>query len=265
MFRIKMNSRLFIFDWDGTALGGHEPYDRFPIEFVRFLDGLAKRGIGWATNTTWAVETQYKTIKASGVKSLPVFLAGSSGRIAAHMTERGLIPDRLYERYIKSLDRMFDRRFGKTMRRIAAQLLRDGLVDQLEFNPYDHRYMSVRFVGQREARRGWRLINPLIKTGGMYRFSGKGINDTVMPAFMNKGTVIEHMQKRLGLRAEETMVAGDGWNDRHMFEAGVAAWMVCPANAHPGIKALVRKNAGSVSRLKYSWGVIDAAEKLMNR
>jgi len=259
----KMNIRLFVFDWDGTALGGHEPYDRFPREFVRFLDGLAKQGIGWATNTTWAVETQYKVIKTSGVKSLPVFLSGSSGRIAAYMTKRGLIPNRPYARWIESLDRMFDRRVGKTMRRIAARLLRDGLADQLDFNPYQHRYITVHFPGKIEARKGWRLINPLLKTGNMYRTVGKGINDTIVPAYMNKGTVIKYMQKRLGLRAEETMVAGDGWNDHHMFAAGLAGWMVCPANAHPGIKALVRKYDGVIGRQRYSWGVVEAAEKLM--
>jgi len=260
----KTKIRLFVFDWDGTALGGHEPYDRFPREFARFLDGLTDQGIGWATNTTWAVETQHKVIKASGVKSLPVFLAGSSGRIAAYMTKRGLMPNRAYARWIESLDLMFDRRVGKTMRRIAAQLLLGGLADQLEFNPYQHRYMDVHFPGKKESRKGWRLIRPLLKTGYMYRINGKGINDCILPAHMNKGTVIAYMQKRLGLRAEETMVAGDGWNDRHMFKAGVAEWMVCPANAHPGIKALVRGNDGVIGRQKYSWGVIEAAEKLMN-
>ncbi|MCX6992569.1 MAG: HAD hydrolase family protein [Kiritimatiellaeota bacterium] len=261
----KSNIRLFVFDWDGTALGGHDPYDRFPKEFVRFLDGLAKQGIGWATNTTWAVETQYKVIKTSGVKSLPVFLAGSSGRIAAHMTKRGLIPNHPYARWIESLDRMFDKRVGKTLRRIAAQLLRDGLVDQLDFNPYRHRYMTVNFASTSESRQGWRLISPLLETGNMYRIVGKGNNDTILPTYMNKGTVIAYMQKRLGLRAEETMVAGDGWNDRHMFKTDVAGWMVCPANAHPGIKALVRKHDGVIGRQRYSWGVIEAAEKLMNR
>lgn len=261
----KINIRLFVFDWDGTALGGHEPYDQFPIAFVRFLDGLAKRKIGWATNTTWSVESQYKVIKTSGVKSLPVFLAGATGRSLAYVTKRGLIPDRRYERRIKSLDRMFCRQFGRTIRRIAARLLRDGLADQLYFNPYGHNYVSFHFANKLKARTGWRLASPLLKTGHMYRMSGKGNNDTILPAFMNKGTVIEYMQKRLGLRAEETMVAGDGWNDRHMFEASVAGWMVCPANAHPGIKALVRKHAGIVGRRRYSSGVIEAAEKLINR
>ena len=260
-----MNIRLFVFDLDGTALGGHEPYDCFPAEFAGFLDGLAKRKIGWATNTTWSVEAQYKVIKASGVKSLPVFLAGATGRSLAYVTKRGLIPDRRYERRIKSLDRLFSRQFGLAMRRLAVQLLRDGLVDQLYFNPYGQPSLTVNFAGKGEARKGWRLADPLLNSGAVYRMAGTNEADNILPLYMNKGAVITHMQRQLGLKAEETMVAGDGWNDRHMFEASVAGWMVCPANAHPGIKALVRKHAGVVGRRRYSFGVIEAAEKLMNR
>jgi len=257
-----MNIKLFVFDLDGTALGGHEPYDRFPPEFARFLDGLSGRGIAWATNTTWAVEAQDKVIKASGVKSYPAFLAGSTGRDLARVTERGLKTDRIYERRIKSSDLLFTRRFGTAMRRIAAQLLRNGLVDQLYFNPYGQPSLTVSFAGNREARIGWRLLSPLLKTGMMYRTSGKGNVDSILPVYMNKGVVISHMQWRLGLCAAETMVAGDGWNDRHMFDPGVAGFMVCPSNAYPGIKALVREHKGAVGRLRFSWGVIEAVKRL---
>jgi len=44
--------KLFVFDLDGTALGGHVPYDQFPKPFADFLDDLARRGCRWATNTT---------------------------------------------------------------------------------------------------------------------------------------------------------------------------------------------------------------------
>jgi len=260
-----MNIRLFVFDWDGTALGGHDPYDRFPKEFARFLDGLAERGIGWATNTTWGVELQSKVIKASGVKSLPFFLAGATGRSLASVTKHGLSPDHLYARRIKSLDRLFSRQFGSAMRRLAGQLLRNGLVDQLYFNSYGQPSLTVSFAGKGEARKGWKLAGPLLNSGAVYRMTGTNNADTILPLYMNKGAVITQMQRQLGLKAEETMVAGDGWNDRHMFETDVAGWMVCPANAHPGIKALVRKHNGVIGRRRYSWGVIEAAEKLMNR
>lgn len=260
-----MSVKLFVFDWDGTALGGHDPYDRFPGEFVRFLDGLAKRGIAWATNTTWGVEEQYKVITASGVKSKPAFLIGSTGRVIAHLIKNKLRTDTLNTRRIRSLDRRFLRRSGPDMRRIASRLIQDGLVDQLYFNPYGHHYLSLSFADKSKARKGWRLATPLLKTGNVYRMQGEDndAGDTILPAHMNKGAVLAYLQKRLGLRAEETMVAGDGWNDRHMFDVRVARWMVCPANAYSGVKALVRKHNGVIGKRRYCWGIIEAAERLL--
>lgn len=258
-----MSIRLFVFDWDGTALGGHEPYDRFPAEFVRFLDGLAERGIVWATNTAWGVDAQYKVITASNVKSRPAFLAGSSGRSIAYVTKNKLKPDAHYERRIQLLDRRFLQRVVPDMQRIAAYLLRNGLADQLYFNPYGHHYMTVNFANKSKAQRGWQLMKPLLKSGAVYRMADAEQSDTLLPAHMNKGAAVAYMQQRLGLKPEETLVAGDGWNDRHMFDVRVARWMVCPANAHAGIKALVRKHNGIISRKRYSWGIVEAAEKLL--
>lgn len=259
-----MSVKLFVFDWDGTALGGHDPYDRFPGEFARFLDGLAKRGIDWATNTTWGVETQFKVITASGVKSKPAFLTGSTGRAIAHLIKNKFKTDALYAQRLRSLDRRFLRRSGPDMRRIASRLIQDGLADQLYFNPYGHNYISFHFADKLKARKGWRFVSPLLKTGNMYRMSGAdNMSDTILPAHMNKGAVIEYMQKRLGLRAEETMVAGDGYNDRHMFDVRVARWMICPSNADPWIKALVRKHNGVIGKHRYCRGIIEAAEKLL--
>lgn len=258
-----MSIRLFVFDWDGTALGGHEPYDRFPAEFIRFLDGLAKRGIVWATNTAWGVDAQYKVITSSGVKSRPVFLAGASGRFIAYVMKNRLKPDAYYARRIQLLDRRFLQRVVPDLQRIAAKLLRNGLADQLYFNPYGHHYMTVHFTNRSKARRGWRLMKQLLKSGAVYRMTDANQTDTLMPAHMNKGAALAYLQQRLGLKPEETLVAGDGWNDRHMFDLRVAHWMVCPANAHAGLKALVRKHGGIVSRKRYSWGIVEAAEKLL--
>jgi len=257
-----MSIKLFVFDWDGTALGGHDPYDRFPKEFVRFLDKLAGRGIAWATNTAWPVDTQYKIIRASGVKSNPLFLAGSTGLTVARVIKNKLAIDAVYTRRMRLLNRRFFQKLEPDMRRVASRLIRDGLAGQLAFNQDGH-YLWLNFADKVKARRGWRLASSLLKNGDMYRMSERDKSDAILPAHMNKGTPLEYMQKRLGLRAEDTMVAGDGWNDRHMFSRNLARWMVCPANAHPGIKALVRKHGGIIGRRRYSWGIIAAVEKIL--
>jgi len=260
-----MSIRFFVFDWDGTALGGHEPYDRFPPAFVRFLDNLARRGIAWATNTTWPVETQYKVIKASGVKSAPVFLAGESARSLGTVVKNKLRIDAAYKRRLDSLDRRFLEKFEPLMRRITARLITGGLADRIFFNPYGHRYISLYFKNESLARKGWRLAKPLLRPGIMYRAFGTGKSDSLLPFYMNKGTVLEYMQKRLGVLPEETLVAGDGFNDLHMFNPGMAKWMVCPANANPLLKARARKHGGLVSRRRYSRGIVEGVEKLLRQ
>ena len=257
-----MNIKLFVFDLDGTALGGHNPYDRFPAKFVQFLDGLSRQGIVWATNTTWSIETQLNLIRASGVKSTPAFLAGSTGRNLARVTKRGIMPDRIYERWIKSLDRLFSRRYGTLLRRLAARLLNEGLLEELYFNPYGQPSVSLVFNSAVNARRGWAMVDPLLKSGDVYRMAGVNKADTILPRYVNKGAVVIYMQKRLGISAAEILVAGDGRNDKHMFQSNVAGFMVCPANAHSSIKMLVRKNGGVVSRKSFSWGIIEAAKRL---
>ena len=260
-----MSIRLFVFDWDGTALGGHKPYDRFPPAFVRFLDNLARRGIAWATDTTWGVETQYKVIKASGVKSSPAFLAGESARSLGAIKNNKLQIDAAYKRHLNSLDRRFLEKFEPLMRRTMSQMITKGLADRVFFNPYGHHYISIYFKNKSFARKGWPLVKPLLKPGIMYRaFNfGNSKSDSLLPFYMNKGAILGYIQKRLGVLPEETLVAGDGFNDRHMFDPGIAKWMVCPANAGSYIKALVRKHGGIVSRLRYSRGIIRGAEELI--
>jgi len=257
-----MSIKLFVFDWDGTALGGHDPYDRFPKEFARFLDKLSGRGIAWATNTTWPVDSQYKIIKASGVKSNPAFLAGSTGLTIGRVVKNKLTTDAIYERKIRLLSRRFFQKREADLRRIASLLVQNGMAAQLAFNQSGHHYLWLIFADKAKARQGWRLADSLLKNGDMYRMSETDTSDAILPAHMNKGAPLEYMQKVLGLRAEDTMVAGDGWNDRHMFSPRLARWMVCPSNAHPGIKALVREHGGIIAKHRYSWGIIAAAEKI---
>lgn len=70
--------KLFIIDFDGTALGGYKPYDRIPDNLSSFLDNLSSQGVLWATCTTWHPYIQDKVFKASILKSRPVRAIGRS-------------------------------------------------------------------------------------------------------------------------------------------------------------------------------------------
>lgn len=76
------------------------------------------------------------------------------------------------------------------------------------------------------------MADSLLESGAAYRMAGVHKADAILPEHVNKGNVVIYMQKQLGIKAVETMMAGDRWNDRHMFQSNVAGFMVCPANVH---------------------------------
>ena len=81
---------------------------------------------------------------------------------------------------------------------------------------------------------------------------------------MNKGNIMKVLLRRLKLKPENVIVAGDGGNDLHMFDPRYAKWMVCPANASPLIKERVREHGGILARKKYSWGIIEGVRKILS-
>ncbi|MDD2708832.1 MAG: HAD family hydrolase [Verrucomicrobiae bacterium] len=260
---MKKNSvRLFVFDFDGTALGGHIPYEQFPKPFVRFLDRLAAKGIRWGTNTTWGVKEQLLLLQRSGVKNAPAFLIGSSGRIMATVRHWHLIPDRRNDEAVKKLDLQLMRRMRLPIKKAMLRLLEENLVERISFNEFGHHYLSFQCAKKNGVSRAWAIVRPLLASGNFYCWEEGGMRGVLLPHYMNKGHALKVWQKRLGISPDETLVAGDGPNDPHMFSPEVARWMVCPSNADPKIKKLVHAGGGAIARKKYSWGVLEGIKAL---
>jgi hypothetical protein len=74
----------------------------------------------------------------------------------------------------------------------------------------------------------------------------------------NKGTALEELTRRLGIKAEHVFAAGDHWNDLPMLSREYARWLASPSNAIEPVKTLVRKQGGVVSELSHGNGVAEA-------
>lgn len=261
-----MKIKLFIFDWDGTALGGHRPYDQFPKPFVSFLDELDRQGIRWATNTTWAPDSQYAVIKRSQVHSDPVFISGGTGLFLATIHRGRLIHDSRYERKVQRRQQALHTRHWPHIRKLFQVLLKRNLVDSLSYNFFPPQCMLTFSYHPRNASKVRSVLAPLLDSGvyAPWDPASQTTGVTLLPYFMNKGGVITVMQKRLHITAENTLVAGDGINDLPMFDPAIARWAVCPQNADARIKEAVRAMGGIVARQRYSWGVMAGARKILN-
>jgi len=260
----RVKPKLFVFDMDGTALGGHEPYEQFPRPFAKFLDELTERGIRWSTNTTWSPDMIHKVAQRSAVKSRPACLTGQTGRLLATVRNGRAVADKKHEESILRREARFKARHWPTIRKLFMALLRDNLVDRLSFGFWNQNMVTFS-CKKRHAKRVWRVLHPLLASGHYYTFNGReeGATGWLIPVFMNKGEIMKTLQKRFKLGPENIIVAGDAMNDWQMFDPTLARWMVCPANADPRIKEKVLGHGGVVGTKKYSWGVIEATRKIL--
>jgi len=255
--------KLFVFDLDGTALGGHEPYARFPRPFARLLDDLDRRGVRWATNTTWSVENQFHLVADSGLRSRPAVLTGSTGRAMATIRGGRLCIDRRHERRVLARDRRFRRKHAPAVREALGRLLAEDLIDRLALNRFEQNMIT--FGCRRGCRkRAWEVVEPLLRSRAYHPWDPhRPASGTLLPDYMNKGEALRVIQRRVKVGPGETIVAGDARNDRHMLDPSLARWLVCPANAAEEVKARVRAAGGIVARRRYSWGLVEAVRRIL--
>lgn len=76
----------------------------------------------------------------------------------------------------------------------------------------------------------------------------------------NKGTALAELGRLLGAKPEEIFAAGDHYNDVPMLSGQYAKCIVCPDNAIPPIKELVRQAKGYISHQPWGHGVARGLE-----
>jgi hydroxymethylpyrimidine pyrophosphatase-like HAD family hydrolase len=257
---------LFVFDLDGTALGGEEPYARLPDRFSEFLDELAGQGVRWGINTTWHPSGQDDMLQRSAVRSRPAFLWGRTGLLRGLYEAKGgrFVFDRESERSADALVPAFRTAVAQVVQRLNAERDLSGQVCVTDVDDEPLLVTVAIDAGQRAevTRRlaDWlepdslAVINP--DTGGPL---------LICPRMMNKATSLRRMQMDLGVAPSRTLVAADGWNDLPMLDPCLASFQICPSNAVAEVKQRVLAAGGCVGAAPYASGVLAAAAELLNK
>jgi hydroxymethylpyrimidine pyrophosphatase-like HAD family hydrolase len=82
-------------------------------------------------------------------------------------------------------------------------------------------------------------------------------------AEFNKGTALAEVARILGVKPDETVAAGDHWNDLAMLSKEVAHGLIAPSNAIEAVKLSVERQGGYVSRQPWGHGVARGLEHLL--
>ncbi|MCM8762661.1 MAG: HAD hydrolase family protein, partial [Candidatus Omnitrophica bacterium] len=251
--------KLFVIDFDGTALGGYEPYERFPDNLSAFLDKISSCGVLWATCTTWHPYIQDRVFRASVLKSRPVRVIGRTSLNCGLYINGKLYLDAEWDHEMLSYKAGFDKEYLYSVREFLNLFIEEGRLTEyfdyifsLELPSLDRKEIMQKFNSCQVIKE---------KTYSLFLPDGKTV--LVFPWYMSKGLAVRKVQKSLGISPEFTLVACDGVNDLPMLEKDIAALQVAPANADPEVHEKVKANGGIVSSLSYSDGVVESAKKLL--
>lgn len=253
--------KLFIIDFDGTALGGYEPYERFPDNLSNFLDEISAQGVLWATCTTWHPYIQEEVFKRSLLKSRPVRAIGRTSLVCGLYVNGQLYMDAEWDHEMISKKADFDKDYVQLIRNFLNSC--PEIVSLTEYFDY---IFSLEYTGtDRKAIARKLNSNKIIKEKTYLLFLPDEKTLQIFPYYMSKGLAVKKVQEQLNISPEFTMAAGDEAIDHSMLQKNIASMQIVPANADTETKERIKQNGGVVGTLPYSDGVVEAARKLCRK
>jgi len=248
--------KLLVIDFDGTALGGYQPYERFPDNFCFFLEEITRYGYQWATCTTWHPFSQEQVFAASHLQTRPIRCIGRTSLSCGLYIRGKLYLDAAWDAEMIECKSQFMQESATAIR----QLLQ-SLPDSNSFIEYFDFVFAVNYRKREEIEK--LLRNPTIQEKTYCLFSSTENTLFLFPWYLSKGLAVKKLQKLLHLAPKNILVAGDGINDLPMMAPDVCQWLICPENADIQVKEIVSRRGGIVSNFPYSDGVVQAARKIL--
>ena len=242
--------KLLSTDFDGTC---HSDWDNPPIPktLETLIDRLQKHGVSWVINTGRDLSSLLDSLNKANVAIRPNYVVVVEREIhELQGTEYASVHDwnekctevhaELFNQVRPHLPEAFDwiqRKFKATIYEdpwspfcLIAECVKDA--DEI------HEYLSV--LSQK-------FEDLTVVRNDIYaRFSHKAYN---------KGTALAEIARRLNIRPEQIVAAGDHLNDLPMLSSEFAHWLVAPMNAIHQVKEAVLRQNGCVSDKQFGAGV----------
>lgn len=252
--------RLISTDFDGTLHADHEE-PPVPPDLQEYIADLQRRGARWVINTGRDLFGLLEAVARARLRVKPDFVVVVEREIYRHQDTQ----------YVDVED------WNQRCRRVHADLfvrvrqdlgrLTDWINQRHPAMVYEDPYSPFCVIAGNNVDMD--AIQVFLETY-CHEVPGLAVmrNDVYARfnhADFNKGTALAEIARRLGVKPEETLAAGDHWNDLSMLSREVAHCLVAPDNAIARVKETVLQQGGYVSHQPWGHGVARGLEHYLQR
>lgn len=252
--------KLISTDFDGTLFAEFE-MPPIPKSIEAMIADLQSQGVKWVINTGRDMSSLMESLARARVSIQPDYLVLVEREIYEH---NGI-------RYVGLTDwnSACTRDHAELFTRVRPDvpMLNDWVKARFRATVYEDAYSPFCLIagnnGDADAIHAYldeycrEIPNLVVVRNDVYaRFSHAGYN---------KGTALQELCRRLGLRAENVFAAGDHLNDLPMLTRDCARWLVAPANAVEPVKSALQREDGYVSERFQGEGVADGLRRVLRR
>ncbi len=247
--------KLISTDFDGTL---HAEFENppVPLGLQELIGDLQRQGAKWLINTGRDLSSVMEGMARARLTVKPDYLVVVEREIYCHEAFQYISSHHWNEGCKLAHAELFAR-----VRRDVPRLI-DWINKRFTATLYEDDYSPFCLVAEsnddadaiQQFLEGYCLEMPdlsVVRNDVYARFSHCGYN---------KGTALGEIARQLGIAREHIFAAGDHLNDLPMLCGQYAACVVCPDNAIPEVKMLVRKQNGYVSHQPWGHGVARGLE-----
>ncbi len=257
---VKPPIKLISTDFDGTV---HTDFEHPPVprELETLIGELQQRGVVWVINTGRDLTSLMETLTKSGVSIRPDYAVVVEREIyELQASEYVSVRDwndrctQLHAEIFTKVRPHMPQITSWVNSRYRAMVYEDPyspfcLVAEKPSDAEEiHDYLEFYFK---------EVDNLVVMRNDVYaRFSHKAYH---------KGTALAEIARRLHIKPDEILAAGDHMNDLPMLSNEFARWLVAPMNAIELVKEKVRRQDGYVSEKNWGHGVAHGITHLLHR
>jgi HAD superfamily hydrolase (TIGR01484 family) len=252
--------KLISTDFDGTLHAEHED-PPVPQDLQELIGSLQVRGAKWVINTGRDLGSLMETLGRARLRIKPDFVVVVEREIYCHRETRYTDHAEWNNRCRATHAELF----ARVMRDVPR--LSDWVNRRQRATVYADSYSPFCIIADSNDE-----MDAIQKMMEDYTTEVPGltvVRNDVYSRFshvdFNKGTALAELGRMLGVPPEETLAAGDHYNDVPMLAGKYAKCVVCPSNAIEPVKELVRNVGGFISHQPCGHGVARGLEYYLDQ